>query len=66
MRIYWGWVSSENNLFQEGECWMYEETKVFENAVVYGNARLFDDALVFGAARVSGKNIVGGKAKIYC
>lgn len=35
-----GWVASEKNLSQEGECW------VGNNTSVRGNARVFQDALV--------------------
>lgn len=29
-----GFVESEENLSQEGDCWIYGDTKVIENAVV--------------------------------
>lgn len=43
-----GWVESENNLSQEGNCWVYD------NACVYGNARVSHDAQIFGNAKVFG------------
>lgn len=33
-----GYIESENNLSHNGECWVYDDAKVFENAEVYGNA----------------------------
>ena len=54
-----GWVESEGNLTQEGDCW------VFDDARVSGNARVFDDAQVFGNARVFGKAMVFGNAQVF-
>ena len=33
-----GWVESEDNLSQEGLCWIYEECKMYENAKRSGNS----------------------------
>ena len=41
-----GYVESEENLSQDGECWVGDEAKVF------GNARVFHDALILGRAEV--------------
>ena len=30
-----GWVSNENNLSQEGWCWIYNEAKCMDNAKIY-------------------------------
>jgi len=55
-----GWVESETNLSQEGDCWIGDEAKVFgrawvfERARVYWNARVYRDAEVSGNAKVSG------------
>lgn len=43
-----GWVCSENNLSQEGECWIYDEAKCLDNSRVYDNAMMFDNAIMFG------------------
>ena len=33
-----GYIKKENNLSQEGNCWIYDNAKVYENAKVCGNA----------------------------
>ena len=37
-----GWVSSENNLSQEGNCWIYNEAKCMDNAKMYNNSTMHD------------------------
>jgi len=54
-----GWIESEDNLSQIGDCWVYG------NAVVSGNARVFDDARVFGNAFVTDNAHVYGNAEIF-
>lgn len=49
-----GWVESEGNLTQEGDCW------VSDTAMIYGDARVSDDAQVFGNARVFDAAVCGG------
>lgn len=36
-----GFVQSENNLSQEGNCWIFDDAMVYENARVTGNAEVF-------------------------
>lgn len=72
-----GWVEKEENLSQEGNCWVYDEAKVhngakvFDNARVYGNAtvsdwaRICDGAVVYGNACVYGGSMVYGDARVY-
>ena len=33
-----GWVSNENNLSQDGDCWIYNEAKCMDNARMYDNS----------------------------
>lgn len=54
-----GWIAREKNLSHEGDCW------VFGNAQVYDNARVLGDARVYGYAEVSGDAWVLGDAKVY-
>lgn len=49
-----GWVESEGNLTQEGDCW------VFDNAQVCGNAQVFGNAMVCGNAQVFDAVVCGG------
>ena len=59
-----GWVESEDNLSQEGDCWVSCNSKVFGKAKVYGSARVLDNAWVFDNAEVSENAHVSGNAKI--
>ena len=54
-----GYIQSESNLSQEGDCW------VGGNAMVYGNARVEDNAMVYGFAKISGDARIYGNAKVY-
>ena len=72
-----GFVESEENLSQNGDCWIYGNAKVFGNAKIYGyaevfgNAKIFGDTLIYGDAKVFGNtkvwndSTIYGKAKIY-
>jgi hypothetical protein len=60
-----GYVESENNLSQEGNCWVYDKAKVFDNALVSDNVRVFGNACVFENARVLGNARVSGNARVY-
>lgn len=53
-----GWVESEDNLSQEGNCWIYD------NACVCDNAKVRDNACVRDNAKVYGKSLIGGYANI--
>jgi hypothetical protein len=66
-----GWIEKEENLAQEGQCFVYDNAKVFgdaevyDNAWVYGRARVFDDAEVCGDVQVFGDAEVFGDARVY-
>jgi hypothetical protein len=60
-----GWVQSENNLSQEGECWIADNAKVFGNAEVFGNARVYGGAEVYNYASVYGGAIVYNYARVF-
>jgi carbonic anhydrase/acetyltransferase-like protein (isoleucine patch superfamily) len=61
---YGGWVYSEHNLSQDGNCWVYGDARVYGNAQVFGNARVSGKARVFGNARVFGDSWVHGNARV--
>ena len=54
-----GWIEKEENLSQEGACW------VFDEAQVSGSARVSGSAQVSGLAQVSGSAQVFGLARVY-
>ena len=47
-----GWVCSENNLSQEGDCWIYNEAKCLDEARMFNNARMYDTSSMFDNARM--------------
>ena len=66
-----GFIEKEENLSQDGDCWVYGDAKVYYNAVisndakVYGNALVYEDAKVFGNAKVYERASVSGRAMVY-
>ena len=60
-----GYIQSENNLSHEGECWVYGNAKVYEDARVFGNAKVFMNARVYGNAKVFGEAEVYDNAEVY-
>ena len=57
-----GWIEKEENLSQEGNCWVYSDAMVYDNAIVKDNAVVCDEAIVRGNAIVCGEAIVRGNA----
>lgn len=60
-----GWIEKEENLSHDGDCWVYGDAEVCENAVVYGDAEVHGNARVFRYARVYGDAEVFGDARVY-
>lgn len=60
-----GYIEKEENLSQEGICWVCDNAWVCNNAKVYGNAWVYGNALVCGNAKVCDNAWVCGDAKVY-
>ncbi len=72
-----GYIESENNLSQEGNCWVYMGAMVFgdgyvsgnatvaSHARVYGNAQVFENTRISNGAQIFGYAQVYGNAKIF-
>lgn len=60
-----GFVESEDNLSQDGDCWIHDDAMVYSNAKIFGNTIIYGDARVFGNARVYGNARVFDNAKIF-
>ena len=60
-----GWIESEENLSQEGNCIVKDDAAIFGNARVEGNAIISEEALVFGNAIVNSDAKVFGQAKVF-
>ena len=59
-----GWIQSETSLSQNGDCWVYDEARIFGNARVFGNAKVFDNVWVYDNARISDNAQVFGNAQV--
>ena len=66
-----GFIESEKNLSQDGDCWVYNDAQVYGNAIVrdnahvYGDVEVYGDAQVYGNAQVYGDAIIHDEARIY-
>ena len=59
-----GYVQGYHNLSQFGDCWIYDEAKVYKNASVTGNAIVYGEAIVSDNAKVYGESQIHGHAII--
>ena len=60
-----GWIESEHNLSQEGNCWVYDDAQVFGFARVVHNARVKYYSKVFRNATITGNAIIRDYAEVY-
>ena len=66
-----GYVQSEDNLSHNGDCWVFDNAKVFnsakihDNATIFENAGIFDNATVFENARVCNNARIKYNARVY-
>ena len=65
-----GWLQTESNLSQEGDCWVgngavvYDAARVVGNAMVTGQTRVFGMALISDDARILDEAEVYGHARV--
>lgn len=59
-----GFVERENNLSQEGACWIADDATVKDFAGVHNDALVMGNATVMDNATVSGYAIVSGYARV--
>lgn len=60
-----GFIESEENLSQKGNCWIYDNAIVYENARIHGNAGIYAHVSIYGNAKVYGYATVYDNATIY-
>ena len=60
-----GFLESESNLSQDGDCWVDHNAKVYGCAEVRDNALVEKHAQVFGSAKIHGNAWIHGKAKVF-
>ena len=60
-----GLIESEKNLSHKGDCWVFDDAKIFGNAKVYDNVYVRDNAKVYGNAQVYEAAIIADNAMVY-
>ena len=60
-----GFVQSENNLSHDGDCWVYDDAKVFNDAYVSGDARCNDNSMIYENARVTNNAKIFSNSKVH-
>lgn len=60
-----GWVEHYGNLSQLGDCWVYHNAIVKDNAVIKGDAKVMDHAKISGDAIVDDNARVYDRARVY-
>lgn len=66
-----GYVESEKNLSQSGNCWIYDNAKVYGRGRVKSNAKVYNtvevrcEAAISGNAKIFGEAVISGQAKVY-
>ena len=60
-----GWIESEENLSQKGDCFIFDNAKVYGNAKVSGNASVFSNAKIYGNAIIRQNARVYGDVTVY-
>lgn len=59
-----GYVQSEDNLSHEGYCWVYDDAKVYNNAIIHDDARIFDYACVHDNAMIYNNVMINDHATV--
>ena len=60
-----GYIESEYNLSHEGNCWIYDEGKVFGQAKICDNVSVKGYAQVYGDGEIHGNICIKSFAKLY-
>lgn len=60
-----GFVASERNLSQLGDCWVADDSQVYDEAVISDDAQIFGRGRVYNHGRVSDRGQVLGNAQVF-
>lgn len=60
-----GFIETEKNLSQEGDCWAFSDSKIFGNAVVKDDARIFNEAVIRDNASIEGNARIEDYSEIF-
>lgn len=65
-----GYIAGEENLSQDGDCWIYDtsrvfpESRVFENSKILGDSIIMDSSVVGGNARVEDRTVLKDNSRV--
>ena len=60
-----GYIQSHKNLSHDGNCWVYDNAKVFNEALVEDNAQIHNQAMIYGSALVADNAEIFNNVKIF-
>lgn len=60
-----GWIESERNLSQDGDCWVADKAKVFENGMVCNDALVKGNSVVRQSGKVLDVSQVSDYGKVF-
>lgn len=60
-----GFVESEDNLSQEGDCWIYDNAIVCDNSIVKDYSKVYGNSKVCFNSTVSGNSIICSNSTVY-
>lgn len=59
-----GWIESERNLSQDGDCWIYDNASCFDSASITQNATMFNNSIAYHNAQVYGQASIKDNAVV--
>lgn len=60
-----GFIEKESNLNHTGECWVFDNARIYDCSLVCDNAKILKNAEIFGNARICGNSVVTDDAKCF-
>jgi conserved hypothetical protein len=60
-----GFVSSYKNLSQDGDCWIYDDGSVIQNAMALEDSKIKGNAIIYDNVEICGKSIIEDSCWIY-
>ena len=60
-----GWIQSENNLSQKGDCWVYDEAKCMDYAKIYDNSTMHNNSVMCDFSEIHDNSVMHDYSKIY-
>ena len=60
-----GYVKNPHNLSHEGDCWIYNNAKVYDNAEIMDDAKAYNNACIYNNAKIHGNAKICNNAEIF-